>query len=369
MAGHIVLFGATGYTGDLTARALVARGARPVLAARSAERLERLAGELGGLETRVADVSRPETVRALVEAGDVLVSTVGPFTRWGDPAVEAAIATGATYFDSTGEPGFIRRVFEHHGPAAQSAGCALLTAFGFDWVPGNLAGALALRAAGPEAVRVDVGYFPRGGGGMSGGTQASSLQAVLEPSFAYRAGRLRTERTAARIRTFEIAPGKQRRGLSVGGSEHFTLPAVHPTLRDVEVVLGMAGSLTPAMPLVSGVISAVTKLPPTRAALRAALGRFAQGSTGGPDAEARARSGSTVVAEAFSASGALLQRVQLDGPNGYTFTAEILAWAAMTAAADGIEGTGALGPVSAFGLDGLEAGARQAGLAPAESRP
>ena len=114
-----MLFGATGYTGDLTARSLVQAGARPVLAARSAERLERLAGELGGLETRVADVSRPDTVRALVEPGDVLISTVGPFTRWGDAAAEAAIAARATYFDSTGEPAFIRRVFEHHGPAAR----------------------------------------------------------------------------------------------------------------------------------------------------------------------------------------------------------------------------------------------------------
>ena len=363
MAGRIVLFGATGYTGDLTARALVAAGARPVLAARSAERLERLAGELGGLETRVADVSRPDRVRALVQAQDVLVSTVGPFTRWGDPAVQAAIAAGATYFDSTGEPSFIRRVFEEHGPAAASAGCAMVTAFGFDWVPGNLAGALALRDAGPEAVRVDVGYFSRGGGGMSGGTQASSLQAMLEPSFAYRDGRLRGERTGARVRTFEVAGGKQRRGVSVGGSEHFGLPAVHPTLRDVEVALGMAGSMTPAMPIVTGVMSAATKLPPARAAARAALGRLARGSTGGPDAEARARGGSTVVAEAYAASGALLQRVELDGVNGYTFTADILAWGAMTAAADGVEGTGALGPVSAFGLDRLEAGARQAGMA------
>jgi short subunit dehydrogenase-like uncharacterized protein len=360
---RIVLFGATGYTGDLTARALVAAGARPVLAARSAERLEKLAAELGGLETQVADVSRPGTVRALVERGDVLMSTVGPFTSWGGPAVQAAIAAGATYLDSTGEPAFIRRVFEHHGPAARSAGSALLTAFGFDWVPGNLAGALALREAGPEAVRVDVGYFSRGGGGMSGGTQASSLRSIVEPSFAYRDGRLRTERTGARVRTFELTDGKQRRGVTVGGSEHFGLPAIHPTLRDVDVTLGMAGSLTPAMPVVSGVISATTKVPPARAALRAALGRLAPGSTGGPDAETRARGGSTVVAEALSASGAILQRVQLDGVNGYTFTADILAWGAMTAAADGVEGTGALGPVSAFGLERLEAGARQAGLA------
>ena len=79
MAGRIVLFGATGYTGDLTARALVAQGAQPVLAARSADRLAALAAELGGLETAVADVvaarqrARPRRARrrAGVDGGPV----------------------------------------------------------------------------------------------------------------------------------------------------------------------------------------------------------------------------------------------------------------------------------------------------------
>jgi short subunit dehydrogenase-like uncharacterized protein len=154
MPGQIVVFGATGYTGEGTARALVASGAKPVLAARSAERLARLADELGGLETRVADVTRPETVRALIQDRDVLVSTVGPFLRWGTPAIEAAIDAGAVYIDSTGEPTFIRRVFEYYGPRARGTGASLLTAFGYDWVPGNLAGALALTEAGEQATRL-----------------------------------------------------------------------------------------------------------------------------------------------------------------------------------------------------------------------
>src|SRR3954453_14308462 len=142
MAERIVVFGATGYTGDLTARAVVARRAGPVLAARNEARVRALAAELGDLEWALADVERPESVRALVERGEVLVWTVGPFTRWGEPAVEAAVAAGAHYLDSTGEGAFIREVFERHGAGAQAAGCGLLTAFGYDWVPGNLAGAL-----------------------------------------------------------------------------------------------------------------------------------------------------------------------------------------------------------------------------------
>ena len=92
--GRIVLFGATGYTGELTARAMVRRGARPVLAAR-ARAWSELAAELGGLETSVADVHDPPSVAALVEEGDVLVTTVGPFTRWGEPALMAALTQRA----------------------------------------------------------------------------------------------------------------------------------------------------------------------------------------------------------------------------------------------------------------------------------
>jgi short subunit dehydrogenase-like uncharacterized protein len=85
VTGRTVLFGATGYTGRLTAEAMVARGERPVIAGRSPERLAELAVGLGGLESRVADVTRPETVRGLVEPGDVVVTTVGPFARWATP--------------------------------------------------------------------------------------------------------------------------------------------------------------------------------------------------------------------------------------------------------------------------------------------
>src|SRR3954463_16412853 len=115
MAGRIVLFRATGCTGALTARGLAGIGERPVLAARDGARVRALADELGGLEWAVADVNRPESVRALGSPGAVLISCAGPFTRWGAPAVEAAIAGGAAaYLDSTGETPFIRRVFEDY---------------------------------------------------------------------------------------------------------------------------------------------------------------------------------------------------------------------------------------------------------------
>ncbi len=154
--------------------------------------------------------------------------------------------------------------------------------------------------------------------------------------------------------------GTVLQGVSVGGSEHFAVPALHPQLRDLDVLLGrpgFGGWLTPAL---TGVLAAAKRIPAVRTKLLASLG--SEGSTGGPDAEARSRSRSLIVAEARSASGQLLHRVELEGPNGYDFTARILAWASVAAAQGAITGTGALGPVAAFGLEPLRAAAESVGL-------
>jgi short subunit dehydrogenase-like uncharacterized protein len=359
-----VLFGATGYTGRLVAEAMVERGMRPVLAARSRDALDAMAAELGALDTATADVSQPASVRALVEHGDVLVTTVGPFARWGQAAADAASSVGAHYIDSTGEPAFIREVFERYGPAAERSGSAMLTAFGYDWVPGNLAGGLALERAGAAALRVDVGYFITGKASMSGGTMASAVGALAGKSFGFRDGRLRSERGAKRVRGFDV-DGSKREGVSVGTSEHFSLPRVAPQLREVNTYLGWFGPLARPMQLMSLSTSA-----PGASAILTALGRrFVKGSTGGPDADERSRSGSRIVAIAYDASGAQLAEVHLTGVNGYTFTGRILAWAAQRAAEGGLRGTGALGPVEAFGLPALSDGCSWAGIDEKGARP
>ena len=356
MAGRIVLFGATGYTGRLVADALLRRGTRPVLAARSEDSLRALASELGGgFDTAVADVARPESVRALVERGDVLLSTVGPFLRWGEPALEAAVGAGAHYLDSTGETGFIRRVFEEYGPRAGDA--TLLTAMGYDWVPGNLAGGLALAEAGDAAVRVDIGYYVTGRVAVSGGTRSSAAGVMLEPSYTYAGGAITTERGGARVRSFDVR-GRERPALSAGSTEAFSLPRAFPSARDVHVYLGAFGSATRAMQGL-GLLGAV---PGARRGMATLASRFIKGSTGGPDKATREKSASHIVAVASDAGGNALATVHLDGPNVYDFTADILAWAAAAMRDGALKATGALGPVEAFGLDRLREGCAEAGL-------
>jgi short subunit dehydrogenase-like uncharacterized protein len=362
MAGHVVLFGATGFTGELTARALVARGARPLLVGRSADRLAALATQLGGLQTAVVDATAPGAaaeLAALAGPGDALVCTVGPFMRWGGTGVQAALQSGAHYIDSTGEPPFIRTVFERHGAAAERAGIGLLTAFGYDYVPGNLAGALALREAGERAVRVDVGYFVSGGGGTqaSGGTRASAVGMLAEAGYAFEAGRLHGERAARHVREID-----GRAAISIGATEQFALPRVHPGLRDVGVWLGWFGPASRPIQAISAATALATRVPGVRGAIGATAGRFVKGSTGGPSDEARGKARSRIVAIASDDDGRPLATVRLKGVNPYDFTAGMLAWGALRAAGGGLLGSGALGPVDGFGLDDLQAGTAEAGL-------
>ena len=377
MAGRIVLYGATGYMGGLTARAMVTGGLRPVLAGRSRTRLDAIAAKLSQaagaqLETAVAGTDSPAGLRELIGAGDVLVSTAGPFVKVGRAAVTAAVDAGAIYLDSSGEPPFIREVFEEFGPRAERTGAVLLTAFGYDYVPGNLAGALALQTAGPAATRVQVGYFVRGDirKGTSAGTRASAASVLLAPGYAYRGGHIVTEPTAAHVASFEVG-GKTRQGFSIGSSEHFALPRLRPgapgaagstgqpPVTDVGVYLGWFGDATRLVHYASVLAAPLERLPGVRRALDRLTNRI-QRSRAAPGAVEAIRS--DVVAVAADARGKTLARVHLAGGDPYSFTAPILAWAASRAAAQGVGPAGALGPAEAFGVDSLEAACADSGF-------
>src|SRR3954470_9620774 len=349
MAPRIVVFGATGYTGELIASRLAAAGERPVLAGRSEQRLSSLAERLGGLEYVRADAMRQNAVFELVGADDVLISTVGPFTKWGLPAVRAAVAAGCTYLDTTGEPEFIRRVYEDFSGPASRSGARLLPAMGYDFAPGALAGGLALDEA-PEAVRVDIGYYALGEGpaSLSAGTRESMVGVTLGDGFAYRNGVVRTARPAERVRSFAV-DDRSREAFSIGGAEHYGLPAAFSSLREVNVYLGWFGPLSRPFQAGSFVGSFVKRVPLATTTMRL-VGERVASVVPGPAAGSTSGGRIQVVAEAFSASGALLSSVSLAGPDAYDFTASFVGWAAQQP----VEGVGVLGPVEAFGLERLE---------------
>ena len=249
-------------------------------------------------------------------------------------------------------------MFEEFGPPAERAGAALLPAMGYDFVPGALAAGLALEEAGEQAVRVDVGYYALGAGSSSG-TRRTAVGIAFEDGYAYRDGAVRSARIAERVRRFPVR-GKDREAISIGSAEHLTLPAVHPELQEVNVYLGWFGAL--ARPIQAGTLagSVALRVPGVKGVLKAAADQLVGLTDGAVDEPGSGIS--WVVAEAYDAAGERLAEVHLSGTEPYALTAGTLAWAARRAAGEGVDGTGALGPLEAFGLRALEAGCREAGL-------
>ena len=140
----VVLFGATGFTGGLTAEYLAAHapeGLRWAIAGRSEPKLRRLRERLpGGAEMGVlrADVSDPASLRRLAGHARVVATTVGPYVRYGEELVAACADAGTDCLDLTGEPEFVDLMYVRHDARARETGARLVHACGFDSIPHDL---------------------------------------------------------------------------------------------------------------------------------------------------------------------------------------------------------------------------------------
>jgi len=186
----LVLLGATGFTGRLTAQHLsrhAPAGARVGLAGRSTERLAAVREELGesasGWPLVQADLADSAGLAALAARARVVVSTAGPYARQGLPLVRACAEAGTAYADLTGETLFVRRSIEAAHALARETGARIVHACGFDSVPSDLAVGLAAaqaRADGAGALRGAVLHVRSARGGVSGGTVDSLRQQLRE---------------------------------------------------------------------------------------------------------------------------------------------------------------------------------------------
>ena len=174
----LVLFGATGFTGQRAARRLAEvrpDGLSVALAGRREAPLRALAEELD-MGVVVADVGDRGSVEAMARAARVLLTTAGPFAVHGDPVVDACASAGTHYADLTGEVPWMRRVIERHHGRARRDGTVLVPASGFDSAPADLAVHVAASAAAARGQVLGSGrtvYRLRGG--LNGGTLASVL--------------------------------------------------------------------------------------------------------------------------------------------------------------------------------------------------
>ena len=337
----VLLFGATGYTGRLTAHALARRGASFAIAGRNAEKLEALAGDTGNPDVRVAAVGDSDALVRALDDVKVMITTVGPFVELGETAVQAALRAGVHYVDSTGEGPFIQRLIDDHDAEAKATGIVLAPAMGFDEVPADVAATLAAEDLDRPTVTLTYA-IPTS---ASSGT-LRSIPGILSSSGPWlEDGATRTIRAGQEQRwapmppplgprlsmSFPLAEG--RLGplhLDVSGFRTFvTTGAVQRTLARV------------AAPL----LSSAMRLPGADSFMKFVLPK----GNDGPDEEARRKSKWTILAEARS--GREWRNVALQGTDVYGLTAEFLTTAALTMADEGYDRSGVMAPAQAVDLD------------------
>ena len=353
----LVLFGATGFTGALTAEYL-ARSAPPecrwALAGRNRAKLAALRERLVAVNPACAelplldaDATAAASLREIAGRTRVVISTVGPYLRYGEPLVAACADAGTDYVDLTGEPEFVDRMYLLHHRRAVETGARLVHTCGFDSVPHDLGVLFTVRQLpvdGPVAVR---GYV-RAGGTFSGGTFASALTAFSRPLAAARAAKARRAAEPGPAgRRVSTAAGRPRRSAE---ARAWAVPL--PTI-DAQVIGRSAAALAEygpdfhyghyaavkrlpvALAGVAGItlLALAAQLPPLRRAL-SALRKPGEG----PSEEQRAASWFTVRFVGEAAGERVFTEVS-GGDPGYTETAKILAESALCLAFDELPAT------------------------------
>jgi short subunit dehydrogenase-like uncharacterized protein len=181
----VVLLGATGFTGRQTAHYFATHVPRDTvrwaLAGRSKERLEAVRTGLGpafaDLPLLTVDTLNADAVSAMVRQTRIVLTTVGPYARYGDAVVEHCVAHGTHYVDITGETAWVREQIDRHHAHAVADGTRIVPFCGFDSVPSDLGTWMLtrhIRDRWGEPTR-DVRAAFRTKGAFNGGTLASAL--------------------------------------------------------------------------------------------------------------------------------------------------------------------------------------------------
>ena len=372
----LVLFGATGFAGQLTAEYLARhapRDARWALAGRNQAKLEAVRSELAAIDPTLADLdlitvdaADAAALLAVAERTKVVITTVGPYIWHGEPLVAACAAAGTDYVDLTGEPEFVDTMYLKHHHTALGSGARIVHACGFDSIPHDLGAYFTLLQL-PADVPVTIAGYVEVDAAFSGGTAHSAITALSRGRANVAAARAR--RRAEGIvtsRSVHSGPGRPHHAAVTGG---WALPM--PTL-DPQIVGRSARAderygpdfrythhlsmpkVTMAAGLVGGIaaMGVLAQIPPAR---RAILKRVPQGT--GPSEAKRAASWFKVTFVGEGGGRRVVTRVS-GGDPGYSETAKMLAESALALAFDELPKTaGQVTTVTAMGdalLDRLQ---------------
>jgi short subunit dehydrogenase-like uncharacterized protein len=332
-----MIYGATGYTGELAAREAVARGLRPVLAGRNGETVGALARELG-LEHRAFPLDDAGKLSRGIEGMAAVLHCAGPFVRTSRPMVMACLAGRVHYLDITGEIAVFEKVLAR-GKEAREAGVALLPGVGFDVVPSDCLAA-RLAAALPDATELILA-FASDRGTVSRGTLKTMIESLPHAGAVRRGGKIVPVPVAWDAREIEFGRLGKRWAMTIPWGDVST--AWHSTgIPDIRVYTGTPPSqirrmrrLRPLLPLAGW------------GPLKRFLQRQVDRREPGPSKEVRETARVYLWGEVKNAAGARVTAT-LETPEAYQLTAVSAVECARRAAAGEVP-AGAWTPSKAFG--------------------
>ncbi|HZR51106.1 MAG TPA: saccharopine dehydrogenase NADP-binding domain-containing protein [Streptosporangiaceae bacterium] len=318
---RIALNGASGYTGRLAVAELSRRGIDTVLVGRDPDRL-RAAAAGTGFEVRIADIGDPDALEAAFSDADAVINTAGPFARLGPPVIQAAIAAGTHYVDTTGEQQYINNVFDTFAGAAADARVTVVPAMADDGGPSDFISHLAADTAGTVDV-ITAALWYRDGAFSRGTMRSLDPDLLFNEALRYENGGWATYEEASHAEW--CFPGTDQ-PVKVGKA---ALPPVATVPRHVPVAR-MEGMLAGSFDaLKNGIPAAVIDSLPE-----------------GPDNEQRQKGKWTITVEA-ARRGERTMRGEVEGTDPYGTTAIIAVEAARRLVTDGAE-PGVLAPSQAF---------------------
>jgi short subunit dehydrogenase-like uncharacterized protein len=341
----IAVYGATGYTGRLVTAEALRRGLDVILSGRSAEKLRELSAAHGGVPWKAAGLDDRHALRHAFGDAAAVINCAGPFTRYGEAVLRAAIETGTHYVDTTGEQGWMRRVFGEFDAPARAAEVSAVPAVGFDYLPGDLLCHLVAKPLEPVAELVlayaPVDFEP------THGTLRSAFDSIRDDDVVYRGGAWRPAPRRLPRASFAFPPPLGREAMTrYPCGEVVTVPR-HVDVDDVTALITAKTfvphpALAPVLgPMLAGVSLALRS--PAGAVLDGLVDRLPEG----PDPESRAAVRFTIAATARGRDGSERRGV-LHGSDIYGVTAVIAVHAASLQASAGFDRAGALGPAAAF---------------------
>jgi short subunit dehydrogenase-like uncharacterized protein len=376
----IVVFGATGFTGALTAEYLAGNapeGLRWALAGRNQSKLEAVREQIAranpacaDLALLRADVTDAASLAEVAGAARVVITTVGPYIQYGEALVAACAEAGTDYVDLTGEPEFVDLMWVRHHQRALDSGARIIHCCGFDSIPHDLGAYFTVKQL-PEGVPLRVEGFVRAGGQFSGGTFHSAVNAFARVRQLQKvsAERRRAEPRPA-DRKVRAITSRPRHDSALGGWA-VPMPTIDPMVvrRSARAVerygpdFGYGHNIVlKKLPMVVGLgagvagLFALAQLPPTRAWL---LNRKQPGE--GPTPEQREK-GWFKVRFIGEGGGSRVVTEVAGGDPGYGETAKMLAESALCLAYDDLPATaGQVTTVTAMG-DALTERLQRAGI-------